>query len=310
MKRGGKEFVFAFSLVFILSIGIASAGFFGDFFDAFQEPSLSPTLRDATNVQEFDDGGIIGDGGLSGGDSCFDSDGGADPLVKGTVTGFNSSTNSNYSLSDYCSDISGVAEYTCVGAGFMLNVIPCPSGHSCSDGACVPDSGNACTDSDGGNNLFVKGTTSNETVTATDFCLNTEFIGEYVCSQDPNSNDVFVEYLGGSTRCPDGYTCSDGACLPDSGDTCTDSDGGLNYNKPGFVVSQDGTISVDSCSGGSSLNEYSCGANGEAVTNSYTCPYGCQNRKCIQKNQIGLASGGDSFKFEKTSKCLLGILHQ
>jgi len=93
--------------------------------------------------------------------------------------------------------------------------------------------------------------------------------------------------------CISGYTCSNGICIVEG--TCSDTDGGINYDVKGTVTFNDATY-TDWCSTnhGSGGSTYSCepGPNCElieqyCVTPSggvgfeiYQCPYGCRDRAC------------------------------
>jgi len=164
-----------------------------------------------------------------------------------------------------------------------------------------------CTDSDGGLNYYVKGTTTglniyNQTSNATDYCVYSGQNGtygqyltagqsavmEYNCNSDGKTmnDDLHV--------CDNG--CSNGACInqttPIQNITCTDSDGGLNYyvkgNTSGISPADNRSYEgEDVC--GSQNNTYA--SQGQLVehycdgiyhTNTiYTCPKGCQDGACI-----------------------------
>jgi hypothetical protein len=73
---------------------------------------------------------------------------------------------------------------------------------------------------------------------------------------------------------------------------CTDSDGGLNYNQPGYI-NYTGTIIPDSCCAGnnyvadctghpSRLQEFYC-INNSNYVQFYDCPNGCSNGACISQ---------------------------
>jgi len=82
-----------------------------------------------------------------------------------------------------------------------------------------------CTDSDGGKNLYVKGTTTGissgsdypRQITMTDKCFDATHIFEYYCSNNMNViNELFGNYFASITEyCADG--CVDGACKQTSG---------------------------------------------------------------------------------------------
>ena len=70
-----------------------------------------------------------------------------------------------------------------------------------------------CTDSDGGINIYVKGTCSNNNnmTNFTDYCYGNLRVFEYFCG-DPNATGnttCQVDLIG----CPSGYKCSGGRCI-------------------------------------------------------------------------------------------------
>ncbi len=147
-----------------------------------------------------------------GGDSipmgCYDSDL-YDITVKGTVyqNRFPMRTDSCRSGVDNI-----VSEYACYNGMPYENVIICPAGRVCVDGACVTRNasaaGNAgsCTDSDGGFNNRVAGTASNGSYSDADQCGSApDEAQETYCAPEGS-------VMHWMTRCPAGTTCSDGAC--------------------------------------------------------------------------------------------------
>jgi hypothetical protein len=172
----------------------------------------------------------------------------------------------------------------------------CPDGsyvsrdpeNDCEFNACP----SVCTDSDGGYNKDIKGTTVgqfyhntlNTTVgTYTDYCYN-NFMGviEYYCSVDGDNKVV----RSGSQNCSNG--CLDGACISKTNTTysCTDSDGGLNYYERGYVEVKNSSGSVissdwDDCN----EEEFFCYSNGSAgiVGGDWNCPNGCSDGACINE---------------------------
>lgn len=169
---------------------------------------------------------------------CTDSDG-LNYFVKGVMTGINPYNNQTTVIEDTCSfngSLAGscpsgtdckVVEGDCNGIYIAPKTFLCENG--CSDGACIDSNANnpSCTDSDGGRNYFVKGTTTGadsfgRPSQATDYCgatnaghpEDTRYVHEYSCQ--PNGNRTDEDYL-----CPNG--CKDGACIQDSNSTvCTE----------------------------------------------------------------------------------------
>lgn len=70
---------------------------------------------------------------------CQDSDRGNVPAVKGTTQLQDLSHITVASSTDYCIDGTSLKEYYCKadGASITSDIVPCPSGSECSDGACV-----------------------------------------------------------------------------------------------------------------------------------------------------------------------------
>ena len=177
--------------------------------------------------------------------TCTDSDGGSNSLVRGTVT--ITASNGTTTYTDICSTGTSVYEYFCSGNAVSSGSVSCAAGYSCSNGACVAAPActqsnycvgsdlyviysncsssfvlscangcnnstnycnNTCTDSDGGNNIYVKGTASTGSSTATDFCYSTNSVTEYYCSSQTATALTSLTYV-----CPIGYSCVTGACV-------------------------------------------------------------------------------------------------
>lgn len=81
-----------------------------------------------------------------------------------------------------------------------------------------------CTDSDGGNNLFLKGQTQDSSGNLrTDYCMdNASDIAEFYCKDDT--------IYGNYTSCPSGYSCSGGACIKET--TCVEEGETLGRDEP------------------------------------------------------------------------------
>lgn len=143
--------------------------------------------------------------GLAIMDTCVEDDGGIDFTVKGTVT-----WNSDSNLTDYCEEnLYYLTEYFCNSTNDVLMInYSCFLG--CNDGAC--NTNNVCTETDGGENYGVNGTTTGRNITnpnlnasATDYCINNNSIMEYFCGGAQN------DYLTNkSLNCPLG--CINGTC--------------------------------------------------------------------------------------------------
>ena len=206
--------------------------------------------------------------------TCSDSDGGINYYVQGTTT------NATTSKTDSC-NVNNLTEYYCSYGAVLSTTYGCP--YACSNGACInqttPANQTNCTDSDGGINYYVKGSTTNATISKTDSC-NGNNLTEYYCS--------YGAVLSTTYGCP--YACSNGACANQTTPTnqtnytCTDSDGGINFNVKGTTTGwYNGSLYTvnDSCKEGV-LTEYYCSGANINLT-SHNCPSGCSNGACINQ---------------------------
>lgn len=205
----------------------------------------------------------------STGCGCGDSDGGADPFIKGFVYVEVCETRTIYqggaigerlpimtgSCScrqvgeDHCSsDGRSLIEYICTADGVQEVVIPCPGG--CSDGVC------SCSDSDGGVDYYTAGTSG----TMVDRCIDESTLREYLCGYS-ETRGFYTETE--DYGCP--YGCLDGACI------CEDTDGGVNYEFAGCI----GTT-CDTCEDEQWLIEYRI----EAPTSTHPCNGRSNRHKC------------------------------
>jgi hypothetical protein len=151
----------------------------------------------------------------------------------------------------------------------------------------------SCTDSDGGNNPYVKGTVTYNGQTSTDFCPM------IIPSGIPSTTEVYEFYCENGVMkqvtitCPTGTSCQDGACKSSVTTTttvpsCTDSDGGMNPYEKGTVM-YNNQIYTDTCSDPNTLIEYSCG-NGQIQKVVYPCEpnFTCQDGACNMQRQTSL----------------------
>ena len=157
--------------------------------------------------------------------SCSDSDGGQNIFIQGRV-----SSPSQGSAVDSCNGVANLNEYYCYSKSSWTSAnMPCPNGYSCSNGACTLSTTSVhttsstttsilCTDSDGGQNKFVKGyIVTYQTGQVYDYCSGTsganQSVVEYYCqSQYPGYGSILLD-------CPETYYCIDSACI--SFDTTT-----------------------------------------------------------------------------------------
>jgi eight-cysteine-cluster-containing protein len=144
--------------------------------------------------------------------TCTDTDDGKDYEAEGSIYGTLSDCIS-FDVSDSCREYSwGGPE---VPSGPILyeafcgedksprgEFINCPGG--CENRACKTAATN-CTDSDGGYNMYQKGTATAGNQSLSDHCNQDGTLTEKYCSG--------IQILWNSTACPGNYTCTDGACL-------------------------------------------------------------------------------------------------
>ena len=198
--------------------------------------------------------------------TCSDSDGGIREDIKGVVNGTNST--GRYQYSDYCISTMSLGEYICdLNNQPAVRPITCQNG--CQDGKCNP-------------------------IKPVNVC----------------GNGIVEAAIG--EQCDDGNLVNGDGCSRDckkeivNGTTCTDSDGGRNYEKFGYVnvtnSSAPGGYSdyYDKCSGDSKwVYEQFCNADGTHTTGFVTCENGCENGAC-KANQTAICGNA---KVEGTEQC-------
>jgi len=155
-----------------------------------------------------------------------------------------------------------------------------------------------CYDSDGGINLYVKGTcnASNYTTKGTDYCNANFTLKEFYCVN--NSTCASQQF-----NCS--FGCTAGACLnatpsprPNATVTptpipnsCTDTDGGKNYFLRGTVYGYRSYRNstpynyTDYCLTNRSLQEYFCMNTTPSFVN-YSCPRTCFNGACTNATNV------------------------
>jgi hypothetical protein len=146
-------------------------------------------------------------------------------------------------------------------------------GLGCSNGICLNGTADSCSDTDGGFVREIQGTASgyflNQPYSNTDYCTGDSTVMEYYCSVGNRVYSGDVSCITNSTS-----SCSNGACVDEPIDSCSDSDGG-------FVIDTLGTVSgyylgepynyTDYCNVNSTLSEYYCGFNNRPYTVSVSC---------------------------------------
>jgi hypothetical protein len=134
-----------------------------------------------------------------------------------------------------------------------------------------------------------------------DNCLNSTrgTLMEYYCNSNSTNNYLFYD-------CPNG--CRDGACISNT-QTCTDSDGGIDYYVKG-TLKIGNEAKTDQClnSTKGTLMEYYCGSNTTTDYLLYDCPYGCLNGACSKNNPSCSDSDGgrDYYVMGKTTAYFFG----
>ncbi|MFA5953548.1 MAG: hypothetical protein WC812_03070 [Candidatus Pacearchaeota archaeon] len=216
---------------------------------------------------------------------CYEDDGGDKPYEPGTVTCVIGTE--PYQFTEYHDDVCNnnvLTEYYLTGTDtYYYKTYTCAGGCSEYPGKCK----SYCTDSDGLNNKFEKGTVTvvngSGTTSKTDYCMTTPgWVWEYQCL---GNNSITGNYL----TCPTGYNCSDGACVSESNEnSCSDSDEGQNFYVKGNVIGFYNGVSYnysDYCSSGK-IEEYYCRTIAGQETydwNLTNCPtgYTCSSGRCI-----------------------------
>lgn len=201
-------------------------------------------------------------GGMCAEYLCSDTDGGRFPGIYGVVR------KGPENATDICISVDEVKEYHCEGNSIASENIACGSGEVCMNGACVEA---ACMDSDGGYNIYAKGTLRAGSATYSDYCSGTSSVYEYYCSGDSMARVV--------AACGDGHYCSDGACREY---TCTDTDGGKDENEYG-IVRKGGREEYDECHDSVTVTEYYCEGN-DIRSSRMECGSGraCEDGECVR----------------------------
>ncbi len=164
-----------------------------------------------------------------------------------------------------------------------------------------------CVDSDGGKKQYVFGIVNITNKTGShqfkDFCSGGD-VNEYFCNVDGKTKNSTL------FNCEAG--CADGKCVKDAGQTCTDDDGGLNYDIKGFTNFTNKTGALirlpDVCNSPGELKEYSCNADGTLNTQLKTCS--CFDGACLANatNQTSCtdSDGGRKQDVKGTAKACVG----
>ena len=141
-----------------------------------------------------------------------------------------------------------------------------------------------CIDSDNGLNYDLSGSVESfsDSVFSTsyDYCYSNYVLEENYCKNSTSPGFVFY-------TCPNG--CFNNICLgvASTNQTCTDSDGGLNYNVQGTVNDTNNQYypDTDYCSSTKLLQEFSC-VNGEKSLMVHSCTDRCYEGACVNISVI------------------------
>ena len=201
--------------------------------------------------------------------TCFDSDGGVETSILGTV-------NYGEQYTDTCVSDSVVREYSCAANGSVEEVeVACPENHKCSGGRCVAVT--VCADSDGDDEGKTKGTTTLGSTTYEDKCLSYDVVYEYYCE----NGTVQTKQV----RCPEGQACEEGICVEAEVRECKDTDEGKSVYSKGKVTywSQGEKYSeTDKCYDQNSVLEVWCTESGSVGFGIISCDSGdwCEDGRC------------------------------
>jgi len=202
---------------------------------------------------------------------CFDTDGGAVESIMGTVS------YDGKEYTDVCLNEHQLKEYSCGEGEVTEEIIECGSNEECSGGKCIalPQ----CSDSDGGDEAFVKGTTTYGSMVYEDYCLSYNVVYEYYCEDGALKQKQVV--------CPDEMDCENGYCV-EAGEErgeCEDTDGGKSRYKKGTITYWVGNTEYsesDKCYDDDSVLEVWCTEDGGKGFGILECDSGewCEDGEC------------------------------
>ncbi len=199
MKRGLA--LFSVSIILILSISLVSASWFSDFWNGVQEKiDARYTGKAVEKSYTSIDKPVVSTGWGSSVPVCSDSASmNQFCMIKGYDGGEIGASYSGGQCAQYrSSDGTWLSSSsTLYSARCYKNVEPTSNQTNVTS---------SCTDSDGGKNYYVKGTTSLSNIATTDVCYSDSTLNEYSCNQSAIQNEYY--------NCPD--SCFDGACVNSS----------------------------------------------------------------------------------------------
>lgn len=171
-------------------------------------------------------------------------------------------------------------ERWCENGAFRSELIPCPQGEFCQNGACAAGQPlpATCSDSDNGRNIHVLGTVtgrfpSGVSFTYRDNCADSGTgLYERWCENGAFRSDFIP--------CPQGEFCQNGTCV--TGSLCFTNDPFHVPTLLGTVTDHNGRQQPDICEDDDTVIQFACNPNGEAgVHSQVSCDRGCHDGVCM-----------------------------
>lgn len=193
-----------------------------------------------------------------------------DMLTKGTVV-MNGTT-----YVDTCIDYTTVKDYYCEDNELHSINNQCPPGYGCNQGQCEEQT-YACTETDGGKDLFNRGKTIVTrgiitTFSDLDECVDFTMLKEHYCLENGTSKTEDLE-------CGSGYKCVTGVCVESA---CTETDGGFDIYTVGVTTDREDE-EEDKCLDDYHVREYFCEGDDMEYQDKHCGPgYICNNGKCTE----------------------------
>jgi len=158
--------------------------------------------------------------------------------------------------------------------------------------------GGSCTDSDAGEEYYIYGEISGDSIPPTyiteDTCLGGNMLRETLCDENDDNQDGYIGTaslfdcpngcLDGEcicvddSECPTNYECDNGECV-EIVDFCTDTDGGEEFYLAGSIDNVTGTYD-DYCVDGNQVGEYYCSGT-TTMYSETTCANACVGGACV-----------------------------
>lgn len=156
------------------------------------------------------------------------------------------------------------------------------------DGACTPPA--ACTDSDGGKDIFSSGTARDQSGAYSDRCAGAVGLEEWYCEGSAAASKTIP--------CPTGYECQAGACIISP---CSDSDGGKVPDTEG-TTSVSTTEETDECVNAMTVKEFYC-SGGRVLSENIACGASkyCTDGACTEKVCTDSDNGKDTSRAGTTT---------